>query len=196
MPRPRHRTVIRKHLSGLGSGFFPTHTRHFMLNSPFMMGPIEQLSASAKKGISTTPSPLLASCWLWPLSNPLLGHLRSLNWQKMSSHGKGRVSESAWLKRFQPVAVWEQQSWGWAAELPGSTRELGQLRPCSTCISAAALALQIFPTLHREKGSFRGWISSHKVAPFLTLCTDCRVNHHPQAPNSKLQSQLPVCCDE
>lgn len=98
MPRPRHRTVIRKHLSALGNGFFPPHTRHFMLNSPFMMGPIEQLSASAeipKKGISTTPSPLLASCWLWHLSNPLLGHLGSLSWQKMSSHGKGRVSESA-----------------------------------------------------------------------------------------------------
>lgn len=105
MPRPRDGTVIRKHLSGLGSGFFPTHTRHFMLNSPFMMGPIEQLSASAKKGISTTPSPLLASCWLWHLSNPLLGHLRSLNWQKTSSHGKGRVSESALLKRYKPAAV-------------------------------------------------------------------------------------------
>lgn len=105
MPRPRDGTVIRKHLSGLGSGFFPTHTRHFMLNSPFMMGPIEQRSASAKKGISTTPSPLLASCWLWHLSNPLLGCLRSLNWQKMSSHGKGRVSESVLLKRYKPAAV-------------------------------------------------------------------------------------------
>lgn len=54
------RDSYHKHLSGLGSGFFPTHTRHFMLNSLFMMGPIEQLSASAEKGISTTPSPLLA----------------------------------------------------------------------------------------------------------------------------------------
>lgn len=167
MPRPRHRTVIRKHLSGLGSGFFPTHTRHFMLNSPFMMGPIEQLSASAKKGISTTPSPLPASCWLWPLSNPLLGHLRSLNWHKMISHGKGRVSESVWLKGFQPVAVWEQQSWGWAAGLPRSTRELGQAQPLhlSSCICSADL---LYPS--QREGILQGmnqlpsgWFISHSL---------------------------------